>query len=186
MDRLIVGGIDLDLLDIPYSTSRHPGNVSVGEFLEKPHLGANCELTMLGTQDRLGFVVPSIRARELWHDEEFTAICSPSPRPGASDEKRIRLGEMFFFLPWGVEPDEEGLLKLHVGTFVGKVEGHPSSYGVLHSPKDHPSTVWPLHWFFGPNGRYHLHRVKRARMRKAGIPPLPLWQHSDFSRLSQR
>ena len=48
MEDLIVRGIYLsEFLGIPYEASRHPGNVSVDEFLADPSAGANCQLLAL-------------------------------------------------------------------------------------------------------------------------------------------
>ena len=179
MGRLIVGGVfDLsDLLDVPYEEARHPENTSLAAFLATLGDGGNCELLELGGLDRLGFVFPAMRAREQWYDMEFSEICQwhETLSPLAPIGKRVEFGDIFFFLPEGVESDEEGLLKLHMGVFVGRVEGCPSPHGILHNPKGGPSVTWALHNFFTKQAGYYLARVKRPRMRKEDAQPLPIW-----------
>src|SRR3989338_8153833 len=116
-ERVIIGGVDLtDLVGVPYVSSRHPGNVSVREFLENPNLGSNCQLLTLGVLARAGFFIPSaIRmdqggrfgSQELWLDDVWTKriFCRDSLNTKIRWFNGIFCAEfdIFFFWPPGFE-----------------------------------------------------------------------------------
>ena len=183
MGKLVVEGVDLTkFLGIPYVGSRHPGNVSIEEFLAHPELGANCQLFTLGVLARAGFSIDyklpmdrgeRLGSKELWMDDtrtrkvaviegEWTLANEISLCREAS-----RTFNLFFFWPKGVYPQNlpSDFKKLHVGICVGSLTA-THSHDVLHNAKPGPSSVWRLGDFF--RSGYRPYGIKRHTYRKTG------------------
>lgn len=184
MKEFIINDIDFsEFVGIPYVASRHPGSVSVDEFLKNPRVGSNCQLLALGVLKKAGFYIGKIRidqrerlgSRELWLDTFYTRkVCSIEKaryntlRLGAADYMRLLFSEckpfsLVFFWPPGCEDGD--FRKLHVGVCVSKVNGC-SEHRVLHNPREGPSVVWSISEFIEHG--YFPYGIKHPRIRILG------------------
>ncbi len=180
MGKVIVGGADLsDLVGIPYVASRHPGNVSVDEFLKNPKLGCNCQLLVLGALKKAGFYIPSdIRmdegerfgSQELWADREWTETIFTAGIGGSLlgfHHYRGRPFDIFFFSPieWSggrkriLQPNE--YKRIHVAVYIGKQVEFAKGRGecILHNATPGPSKIEVISFIAGHY--YLLLGVKR-------------------------
>lgn len=183
MEKLIVEGIDFtEFLGIPYVGSRHPGNISVDEFLANPRLGANCQLLTLGVESRANYLIsPAIQmdqegrfgSKELWLDTECTGLVASGGLSAKAlwllfllDE--LKVFDIYFFWPPGVcfsktisDIDPELFKKLHTAVWMGFVDTDKGGYVSLwlHNAKPGPSALWPMQEFHDRN--YSLFGVKR-------------------------
>ena len=192
MEKLIVDGIDLtEFLGVPYAASRHPGNVSVDEFLSDPRIGANCQLFALGVLRKAGFYIDDqlpmdqgerFGSRELWLDIKFTdAIVADDQSAQRNINILLNTGGAhlnavdieFYFPPgyWSSETlnnvREEDLKRLHVALRLGRIEGWGSDNPcrILHNAKPGPSALWTLKDFHDMG--YLLFGIKRPICRIA-------------------
>lgn len=168
MERLVVEGVDLTkFLDIPYVGRRHPENVSVAEFLSNPELGSNCQLFALGVLAYAGFQIEEsspeggrMGSRELWLRNSFTHyVVSEDIRYLA---KELKPFDILFFFPKDASPWE--LERLHIGIYIGEVDGFDSPNCVLHNhDMGGPGSVevWYLEQFEACEKRYWFRGAKR-------------------------
>lgn len=189
MGKLIVEGVDLTpFLGIPYVASRHPGNVSVEEFLANPQLGANCQLFALGVLRKGGFYIDGqlpmdqeerFGSKELWLDTTHTkrvvgglGLFRPEDLFRLFLDGETRFWDIYFFLPpclGELDTDENLFKKLHVAVFIGfdfigRGTSEDQNKGFLHNAKPGPSVPWSLRDFHDRN--YSLFGVKRPLLRK--------------------
>ncbi|OGZ57708.1 MAG: hypothetical protein A3B96_00555 [Candidatus Spechtbacteria bacterium RIFCSPHIGHO2_02_FULL_43_15b] len=165
----VIGKVDIsDLLGIPYNLKRHPGNISVSEFLENPQLGSNCQLFVLGLLKRAGFDFEldciRIGSKELWERNGFSEFVFAANREDTDDFSNHsadanRPFDIFFFWCPGVKlaGNAEDFKKLHLGIFAGVNDGREIM--IIHNPRDGNSCIWNLTDFFKQG--YQLFGVKR-------------------------
>lgn len=185
-EKLVVRGVELtDLLGVPYGASRHPGNISVDEFLANPKLGANCQLLGLGAVRRGGFYINEtlpmdqggrFGSKELWLDTQYTKLviggwCPPQILWKLFLAGELHVFDIYFFLPPSVDlrgndtdTDEELFKKLHIAIFTGfDFGGHELGSdprrAFLHNAKPGPSALWSMNDF--EEKGYRLFGVKR-------------------------
>lgn len=176
MDKLIVQGVNLvEFRGVPYVASRHPGNVSIDEFIANPELGANCQLFMLGILRRVGSCIDDksfidqgerFGSKELWLDTQFTqVIAEKEVTENIESLWAIPLEEfdIYFFAPRGMNPrpNQEELKKLHPAMRLGRIEEweNGNHYRILHNAKPGPSALWTMRDFYQKG--YSLFGIKR-------------------------
>jgi len=180
MDRLIVDGIDLtEFLGIPYVASRHPGRVSVENFLKNLQKGSNCQLLTLGILAKAGLYTPNcinagrgkrVGSKELWLDTGLTyqIVMRLSGNENVLRDVYLRDGkflwafDILFFSPPGADPDADpyNYQNLHLGIYIGSFG--ENKHCILHNTKPGPSTIWPV-WDFHKKG-YTLFGIKRSKL----------------------
>lgn len=169
MGELTIGGVDFsEFMGIPYEGSRHPGNVSVDEFLKNPKLGSNCQLLVLGVLKKASFDISGIKmdqderfgSKELWEDRLWTSEVLDGRH---YDSPSIDFNEAISFMlavqPFNIfffSPPEEGnidrtrplkLKRLHVGICTKSAndlyeEDNTSPPYIFHNPRPGPSCLW--------------------------------------------
>jgi len=171
-------------VDIPYVSSRHPGNVSVDEFLKNPKLGCNCQLLVLGALKKAGFDMPSdmgidqgerFGSRELWEDVQFTKFVAMPLRtarfvaPYDSDPSNGLRGpfekfDLYFFSPPGIDAfsDTYDYKNLHIGLLIEIRSDYKRR--IFHNSRPGPSTIW-YRSDFDRKG-YNLFGIKRPLVKK--------------------
>ena len=185
MKKLVVKGVDLtELLGVPYETSRHPGNVSVEEFLANPERGANCQLFALGVLRKVGFDINDqmpmnqgerFGSKELWLDVKYTKLvvgvwCAREILWELFLKDKLRVYDIYFFVPPGVDFHDKDLSddvlfkKFHTAIFTGydfagHAPGDEPQKALLHNAKPGPSALWSMGNF--EERGYTLFGVKR-------------------------
>lgn len=195
MERLVVAGIDLtEFLKIPYVGRRHPGSVSVEEFLADPKAGSNCQLLALGVLKKAGFHIGDVKmdqnervgSKELWDDGLFTKKLFDVSEFGgflASMGEALALAEaaqpfnIFFFWPPEANPCHRSVSpdfkRLHIGICVRGIDIKDMASGkgelpeplILHNFYPGPSGLWTFDDFEARE--YSLYGAKQPTIRLA-------------------